>query len=54
VSSIPVVLLLILASVLRARAIAFERSRVRYAEYLEREKTLKKLAEVNSRRANSP
>jgi hypothetical protein len=52
ISNIPMGLLIIWALVSRARAEAFERSRVQYAEYLEREKSLAKLVEANSRRAN--
>ena len=52
ISGIPMVLLVIWAIVSRARAEEFERSRVRYAEYLEREKAQAKLADANSRRAN--
>jgi hypothetical protein len=52
ISSIPIIVLLIWVFVARARAEAFERSRVQYAEYLAREKSLAKLADVNSRRAN--
>ena len=52
VSSIPIVFLLIWAIVSRVKADAFERSRVQYAEYLEREKSLAKLADANLRRAN--
>ena len=54
ISSIPIVLLVIWVIVSRARAAAFESSRVQYAEYLEREKSLAKLAEANARRVNDP
>jgi len=51
-SNIPMALLFIWVIVSRARAEAFESSRVQYAEYLEREKSLAKLADANSRRAH--
>ena len=47
ISSIPIVFLVIWVIFSRARAEAFERSRVQYAEYLEREKALAKLADAN-------
>jgi hypothetical protein len=51
VAAIPLVGLLIWGIASRERAAAFERSRVYYAEYLEREKSLAKLDDANSRRA---
>jgi hypothetical protein len=54
VAAVPVAGLLLWGMVSRERAAAFERSRVQYAEYLEYEKSLAKLAAANSRRANDP
>ena len=52
VAAIPVVGLLAWGIASREKAAAFESSRVQYAEYLEREKSLGKLADAKSRRAN--
>jgi len=52
ISGIPMVVLFTSAAVSRAKAEALERSRVQYAEYLEREKGLAALAKANVQRAN--
>jgi hypothetical protein len=53
IAAVPVAGLLLWGMVSRERAAAFERSRVQYAEYLEGEKSLAKLAKENSEREPS-